>query len=156
EFVHGLTDRLALERRELESFDQRARVLQATIGEAEKRMETLAARDRQADAVAQRFDHLSKQLEGLHAAADDLQRKQASLNSLQGSLAGPNELERKTTRQYDALTQSRQELEGLRKELQDASASYAAATQLGARLSSDRAALESFMERMGGFAAGVP
>ena len=145
EFVHGFGERLALERKELESFDQRTRLLQTTIGEVEKRMETVATRERLAETLAQRFDHLSKQFDRLHAQADDLLAQQAALDSLQQSLANVDELAKRTGVQYDHLTENRRDLEAVRKELQEVSASHAAASQLGARLSADRAALESFM-----------
>ena len=101
DFVRGYVDRIAVERKEFEAFDQRVKALQTSIGEAEKGMEGLAARDRLATAVGQRVDQLSKQLQTLNAQADDLQRKQVALDSLQESLGQVDELAKKTTWQYD-------------------------------------------------------
>ena len=49
-------------------------------------MEALAVRDRLAASMAQRVDQLAKQMQTLNASADDLQRKQTSLDGLQESL----------------------------------------------------------------------
>ena len=46
ESIRGHVDRLTVEKKEFEIFDQRLRVLQASVGEAEGRMESLAARTR--------------------------------------------------------------------------------------------------------------
>ena len=44
--IRGHVDRLTVEKKEFEIFDQRLRVLQASVGEAEGRMESLAAKDK--------------------------------------------------------------------------------------------------------------
>src|SRR5262245_27521517 len=56
DFVRTYSDKLAIERKEFEAFDQRASALQATVGEAEKGMEALAVRDRAAASMVQRVD----------------------------------------------------------------------------------------------------
>ena len=58
DFVRGYIDRLAVERKEFDAFDQRVKALQTSIGEAEKGMEGLAARDRLAASIGQRVDQL--------------------------------------------------------------------------------------------------
>ena len=76
--------------------------------------------------------------------------------SLQESLGQVDELAKKTAWQYENLKQSRQDLESLRKEIQDFYKSHAAAVQLRDRLAADRAALEAFLERTTAFSAGLP
>jgi DNA repair exonuclease SbcCD ATPase subunit len=97
-------------------------------------MEGLAVRDRLAASMAQRVDQLSKQMQGLNANADDLQKKQTALDGLQESLAQVDELAKRTAWQYENLKQSRQDLDSLRKEIQDFYKSHAAAVQLRDRL----------------------
>src|SRR5262249_34465398 len=52
--------------------------------------------------------------------------------------------------------QSRQDLESLRKDIQEFYKSHAAAVQLRDRLAADRATLETFLDRTTTFSAGVP
>ena len=138
DFVRGYIERIAGERKEFEAFDQRVKALQTSIVEAEKGMEGLAARDRLATAVGQRVDQLSKQMQTLNTQADDLVRKQTALDSLQESLGQVDELAKKTAWQYENLKQSRQDLESLRKEIQEFYKSHAVAAQLRDRLATDR------------------
>src|SRR4029079_6675994 len=156
DFVRTYTDRLSVERKEFDAFDQRVKTLQSAVVEAEKGMEALAARDRLAASMGQRVDRLSRQMQTLTTSADDLQKKQAALDGLQESLAQVDDLAKRTAWQYDNLKQSRQDLDTLRKEIQDFYKSHAAAVQLRDRLASDRAALEAFLDRTTSFSAGVP
>ena len=154
--MRGYIERIAVERKEFEAFDQRVKALQTSVVEAEKGMEGLAARDRLATAVGQRVDQLSKQMQTLNTQADDLMRKQTALDSLQESLGQVDELAKKTAWQYENLKQSRQDLDTLRKEIQDFYKSHAAAVQLRDRLATDRSALEGFLERTTVFSTGLP
>jgi chromosome segregation ATPase len=154
--VHGFTDRLTVERKALDAFDERSRVLQASIAEAEKKVDEQAARDRRAQAFDQRAELMTKQLEALHAQAGELQLKHSALESLQDSLAEVDVLAKKTASQYESLKHGRQEIDAFRAEIQEVFKSHASAIQLRDRLSSDRAALESFIDRTDAFSAGVP
>ena len=156
EFVRKHEERLAIERKDFEAFDQRVRALQGSIAEAEKGMETLAARERNVATVSQRVDAIGKQMHELSGQADELQKKQASLDSLQEGLAQVDDLAKKTAWQFESLKASRQDLETLRKEIQEFYKSHAAATQLRDKLSADRSALETFLERLTTFSVGVP
>jgi len=156
EFVHGFTDRLTVERKALDAFDERSRVLQASIAEAEKKVDEQAARDRRAQAFDQRAALMTQQLEALHAQAGELQIKHSALESLQDSLAEVDVLAKKTASQYESLKHGRQEIDAFRAEIQEVFKSHASAIQLRDRLSSDRAALESFIDRTDAFSAGVP
>src|SRR5262249_39110894 len=101
-------------------------------------------------------DQLSKQVQTLNAAADELEKKQTALDGLQESLAQVDDLAKRTSWQYETLKQSRQDLDALRKEIQDFYKSHAAAVQLRDRLAADRASLEAFLERKTTFSAGLP
>ena len=106
--------------------------------------------------MAQRVDQLSKQMQTLNARPTTCMRKQTALDSLQESLGQVDELAKRTAWQYENLKQSRQDLESLRKEIQDFYKSHAAAVQLRDRLATDRTALEAFLERTTAFSAGLP
>ncbi|HEX5473024.1 MAG TPA: hypothetical protein VFX12_00060 [Vicinamibacterales bacterium] len=156
DFVRGYTDRLTVERKEFDAFDQRVKALQTSVGEAEKGMESLAARDRLAASMGQRVDQLAKQMQALTSQADELTRKQTSLDTLHDSLGKVDDLATRTAAQHENLKQSRGDLDVLRKEIQEFYKSHAAAVQLRDRLGADRTALEAFIERTTTFSAGLP
>ncbi len=156
DFVRSYNDKLAVERKEFESFDQRVRALQTSVLDVEKGMEALSDRERVAASLAQSVDQLAGRMTALSASADGLQEKQAALDSLQESLSNVDHLAKRTASQYESLTQSRKDVETLRKEIQEFYELHASAVQLGERLTSDRAALEGFVDRTTAFSAGMP
>ncbi len=123
-------------------------MLQASVGEAEGRMESLAAKDKNVTQLNQRVDALAKHYQELFTQSDELNKKQEALESLHTRLEQVDELSKRTNSQLVALNQSRRDLETLRKEIVDFHKSYAEAAQLRDKLGSDRAALEGFIERV--------
>jgi len=71
------------------------------------------------------------------AAPTTCSASKTALDGLQDSLGQVDELAKRTAWQYDNLKQSRQDLETLRKEIQDFYKSHAAAVQLRDRLGAD-------------------
>ena len=102
-------------------------------------MEALAAKDKNLVALTQKVDGLTKRFETLFAQADELTKKQLALETLHERLGQVDELAKKTTWQMDALTQSRQDLDVLRKEVQEFYKSHAEIAQLRDKLGADRA-----------------
>src|SRR3954464_5956636 len=156
EAVRGQVDTLSLKKKEFEAFDLRLRTLQAGVGDAEGRMEALAAKDKNLIDLSQKVDGLSKRFESLFVQADDLTKKQLALESLHERLGQVDDLAKKTSWQMDSLRQSRQDLDVLRKDIQDFYAAHAEAAKLGEKLSGDRIRLEAFGERMTAFSAQAP
>ena len=156
EFVRNYVERLAVERKDFDAFEQRVSALQSSITQAEKGMEGLATRERSIAAMGQKVDGITKQMQDLTTQADDLQKKQSSLDALQEGLAQVDDLAKRTAWQFDSLKASRQDLDTLRKEIQEFYKSHAAAAQLRDRLIADRTALEAFLERLATFSVGVP
>ena len=75
-------ERLALEKKEFDALDARLRALQGSVGQAETHMEALGTKERNLSQLHQKVDVLSQAFEGLTAQADDLAKKQASLDLL--------------------------------------------------------------------------
>ena len=100
-------------------------------------MEALAAKDKNLIALTQKVDGLTKRFETLFAQADDLTKKQLALETLHERLAQVDELAKKTSWQMDSLKQSRQDLDVLRKEVQDFYKSHAEIAQLRDKLGAD-------------------
>ncbi|MCA1650172.1 MAG: hypothetical protein LC753_07770 [Acidobacteria bacterium] len=147
DFVRTHSDRIAVERKQFEVFEQRMRALQATVAEAEKGIQSLAAREQLTATVSQRVDQIASQLAALSTQAEDLQRKHVALESLQEALGQVDALGKKTARQYETLTRSREHLETLRKDIDAFYTSHAAAVELRDGFAADRAAQDAFLER---------
>src|SRR5262249_3244421 len=154
--VRGEVNSLSIHKREFEAFDERLRILQTSVGDAESRMLALTAKDKNLVELAQQIDALHKRFESLFAQADDLTKKQLSLESLRDRLAQVDELSKRTSWQMDALRQSREDLDVLSKEIQEFYTSHAEAAKLADKLGADRLALETFTDRMTAFASQTP
>ena len=149
-------EKLALEKKEFEAFDQRLRSLQGSVHEAEGKMEALSVKERNLSQLNQRVDALGKDFQALMGQADELSKKQLSLETLQERLTQVDDLTKRTAAQYDSLKLSRTDLEKLRKEIQDFHKSHADVAHLRDRLGADRAALEAFGDRLTSFKARTP
>jgi chromosome segregation ATPase len=87
---------LGLRRKEFEAFEERVGALQGSIGDAETRMESLAAKDKNLALLSQKVDGLAKRFEAMFAQADDLTQKQLSFETLHEKFAHVDELAKKT------------------------------------------------------------
>jgi len=154
--VRGQVDTLGVKKKEFEAFDERLRALNTSVGDAESRMSALAAKDKNLIELTQKVDGLTKRFESLFAQADDLTKKQLSLEVLHERLGQVDDLAKKTSWQMDSLRQSRQDLDILRKDIQEFYKSHAEAAKLGDKLGADRLALEAFGDRMTAMSAQAP
>lgn len=154
--VRGQVDALGLKKKEFDAFDERIRSLHASVGDAETRMQALAAKDKSLIALSDKVDALTKRFETLFNQSDELTKKQITLETLHERLGQVDDLAKKTTWQMDALRQSRQDLDLLRTEVQEFYKSHGAIAKLGDKLGADRVAFEAFDERITAFAAQAP
>ena len=92
DLMRSHVEKLSLEKKEFEAYDQRLRGLQTAVAEAESRMDAMAAREKHLSLLSQRADELSKEFQALVSQTDDLSKKQANLESLQERLAQMDEL----------------------------------------------------------------
>ena len=156
EFMQGYLDRLAVEKKEFDAFDQRIRSLHVAIAAIEKSVDGVATKERHVSALNQRIEELGTQLKALSVQASELQEQQEQLESLQGRLSQVEELSKTTTWQHENLLKGREDLERLRGEIEEFYKSFAAAAALRDQLGVDRTALESFLERTEEFNHFVP
>ena len=154
--MRGSIEKLGLEKKEFEAFDQRLRALQGAVSEAEARMDALVTKEKSLAQLNQKVDVMSKDFQSLSVTADELSRKQATLDTLHERLKNVDDLNTRTGLQYDTLKQSRQDLDVLRKDIQDFHKSHLEAAQLRDRLGADRSALEAFGDRMASFVTRTP
>ncbi len=147
DYLKSTVERLAVDKKEFDQFDQRLRVLSGGVAESEARMDGVLQKDKQLAVMNQRADELSKSFQTLMAQADEMGRKQGALEALGERLAQVDEMGRRTQAQHEALKQSRQDLERLRTEIAEFHKAHAEAARLGDKLSADRASLEAFGER---------
>jgi DNA repair exonuclease SbcCD ATPase subunit len=156
EFGRTLLENLSVQRKEAEAFDQRIKTLQATLAEAEIRMEALTAKDKSLATLGQRIDVLAKRVEDVATRGDELATRQTTLDGLRGQLGQVDELSKKTVMRLESLRKTREDVELLKKEIQEFHKSFSLVAQLRDRLAGDRAALEAFAERMAGFGTRAP
>ena len=156
ETARGHVDALAIKKKEFEAFDERVHTLQGSVGDAESRMTALTAKDKNLVELGQKVDGLSKKFEALFAQSDDLARKQQSLETLHDQIGIVDEAAKKATWQMDALRHSRQDLDVLRKEVQEFYKSHAEIVTLVDKLGANRQALEGFGDRMNALSARAP
>ena len=130
--VRGQVDTLALKKKEFEAFDERLRALHAGVGDAESRMEALAAKDKNLIELTQKVDGLVEAVRDAVRAGRraDEEAARRSRRCTSGS-AQVDELAKKTSWQLDSLRQSRQDLDVLRKEIQEFYKSHAEIGQAG-------------------------
>ena len=135
DFVRAYTDKLAIERKEFDAFDQRVKALQGSVAEAEKGMEALAVRDRLS---RRRWRSASiswrSRCRRSTPTPTSCRRSRRRSTACRNRSAQVDELAKRTAWQYENLKQSRQDLDSLRKEIQDFYKSHAAAVQLRDRL----------------------
>ena len=129
DFVRGYSERLTVERKELDSFDQRVRSLQRGLSTTEESLAKLQERETDLAALDERTEVLEKRMAGLTGQAEDLQKKQMGLETLRDRLAQVAELTKRTSAQFGTLEKSREDLEGLRKEIQAFYKTHAAINQ---------------------------
>jgi hypothetical protein len=79
-------ERLSVEKKEFDAFDQRLSALHSGVAAAEGRMDGLLAKDEIVSALTRRIDDIHGHFQGLDAYADELLRKQTTLESLGGQL----------------------------------------------------------------------
>ena len=156
DFVRGCTERLTVERKELDSFDQRVTSLQSGLRTVEESVGTLLDRESDLTALDQRTEGIAKRVASLAGQAEELQKGQAELDSLHGRLAQLDELTKRTNYQFEALEKSRGDLDGLRKEIQQFYKTHAEVTKTVETLAADKKTFEGFLQRTDEFRRQIP
>ncbi|MCX6552845.1 MAG: hypothetical protein NTY02_17895, partial [Acidobacteria bacterium] len=156
DFIRSYDERLALERKELDSFDQRIVVVQAAIADVARNVDGVLAKDRALATMTQQIGALETQTGTLLAQVTDVHRRQADLESLRDRLDEVGGLAARTQDQFEYLTQMRTDLETLKGGIDEFYVSHEAAARLVDRLDADRVSLATFMERMDGFRVITP
>ena len=156
DFVRGYSERLTVERKELDSFDQRVRSLQRGLSTTEESLAKLQERETDLAALDERTEVLEKRMAGLTGQAEDLQKKQMGLETLRDRLAQVAELTKRTSAQFGTLEKSREDLEGLRKEIQAFYKTHAAINKTVETLAADKKAFEGFLGRTDEFRRQIP
>ncbi|HEY5618202.1 MAG TPA: hypothetical protein VIK60_09660 [Vicinamibacterales bacterium] len=119
-----------------------------------KRLDQLAAETgAKLDVATTVGDEFRTSFQALLGQAEELAKKQASLETLQDQLAQVHDMSVRTTADIESFRQSRADLEALQKDVQDFHHAYTGAAQLSDKLAADRTALETFDDRMSSFLA---
>ena len=156
DFVRGYFERLTVERKALDAFDERVKVLQSGLSTTEESSSTLQEREKDLAALGKRTQGLEQRLAGLSGQAEDLRKKQTDLETLRGRLAQVDELTKRTSYQFGVVEKSRDDLVGLRKEIQDFYETHAAVGKTIETLAADKKAFEGFLQRTDAFRRQIP
>ena len=156
EFMRGYLERLTVERKEFDAFEQRVAVLRTAIGTVEAGVDAVVAKDREAAAIGQRLEAMGATLGTLSTQTDELQERQHELDSLQERLGQVEELSKTNRWHYDNLTKSQEVLEQARQDIEAFYVSHAEAAKLREQLGVDRTALEGFLGRVDSFKSQMP
>ena len=156
DFVRSHEDRVAAGRRELDAHQTRVTALQQSVADLERAHQLLAARGPEVDGMRERIDALAVQLAGFDSRAATFGEKMASLEEIHEHLVSVDEMSRRATWQMESLKGARQDLEALRADIEQFYREQTEASQLRDKLAAERAALESFLDRMSAFAVQVP
>jgi chromosome segregation ATPase len=147
DYLRSAIERLTVDKKEFDAFDQRLKSLSAAVGETETRVHSVLAKDESLAAMQQKTEALSKTFAALALDAEDLARRQDGLESLSEQLANVDALGKRTAAQHQSLMQSQQDLDAVRRDLTEFHTAYAEAVQLRDKLALDRTALDAFAER---------
>ena len=156
DLVRSYDERLALDRQELSSFDQRIRAMRSGVVDVERSVENLIGKDRAVAEMAQRLASMDALATSLAGQLDAVQQRQSQLDELRERLDEVAELSTRTQTQFEQLRQLRQTLETLRDDITGFYKEHQAVAQLVHRLGTDRAALETFADRLDGFRVLIP
>lgn len=87
EAMRASLERLSLEKREVDAFDERLKTLAKAVSDTEVRVRGVLDKDRDLAAMQREADALAKSFAQLSANADELARKQSQLDALSSRLA---------------------------------------------------------------------
>jgi len=151
ETVQRHVDHLAVNKREIETVQERLRVAQAGIAAAETRVEAVSAREQELAQLVERVQGLATAIQELTASAESLQRRQASLGALEERLDGLEAMAKRTQWQFDGLAEHRKDLDTLKTEIQTVHTTYEQTVTLLDQLRADKREVELFLDKAGSF-----
>ena len=155
-FVRDYTERLTVQRTELDSFDERVNSIQSGLSTAEEHVGTLLEREKGLTVLDQRTERIEKRVTRLAGQAEDLQKSQTELEPLHDRLAQLDELTKRTSYQFEALEKSRETLDGFRKEVQGYYKTHAEVSKTVEALAADKKTFEGFLQRTDEFRRQIP
>ncbi|MCW5656573.1 MAG: hypothetical protein KIT60_02610 [Burkholderiaceae bacterium] len=149
-------ERLAIEKEEIDAFDQRLQAMSRAVNDTQASVKGLMAKQDTLLSMERKADAVNKAFAAWSAKADELSARHAAVEALAAQLAQVETLGKRTAAQHDSLLQSQQEIDAMRRALDEFRQSHAEAVLLRDRLAVDRAALDSFGERAAAMMSRVP
>jgi len=156
ELLRAYDERLVLDRKELDSCEQRIRTTQGCVADVERSVDNIVAKERTLADLARQLTSMDAIATSLAGRVDEVQQRQHEVDELRERLDGVADLSTKTQAQFEHLRQLRQTLETLRDEITSFYKERQAVDQLVHRLGTDRASLETFVGRLDGFRLLIP
>ncbi|HEU4938889.1 MAG TPA: hypothetical protein VFT39_20710 [Vicinamibacterales bacterium] len=151
ETVRRQLDQFAGNKQEIETVQERLRLVQSGIAAAETRVEAVSAREQELGQLLQRIQNIATTVQELTASAESLQRKQSSLGALEERLDALEAAAKRTQWQYESLAEHRKDLDTLKSEIQTVHSTYEQTATLLDKLRTDKREVEVFLDKAGSF-----
>ena len=156
DFVRGYTERLAVERKELDSFDHRLKSLQSGLSTVEESVGTVLERERDLTVLDQRTEAIETRVTRVAGQVEGIQKSQTDLDTLHERLGQLDDLTKRTNYQFETLEKRRVDLDGFRKEIQEFYKTHAEVTKTVEALAADKKTFEGFLQRTDEFRRQIP
>jgi chromosome segregation ATPase len=154
--VRAQIERLAIEAKSFDAYEQRLANLQGALDASERQLETVRVRQDAIDALDRKAQALEETVRHTSAELGELSRRRAEVDTLAERLARVEEIAREAEARHARLESGRHQLEDLRTELEAIHRSRTSAAELCTQLNADRVALEKAAENIGRFAGEAP
>jgi chromosome segregation ATPase len=149
-------DRLALNRSELDTLNERLVATHSGLADTERRLAALSTAEETLAEFREKLAAFAAQTDGLAAQMTAIERKQPFLNTLEARLDELDDSTRRATVQVEALTRRRQELVAIRSEFDECEATYTNVRKLADELRDQKDQFALFAEQTRQFMGGAP
>ncbi len=153
EAVRRQLDQFAGNRQEMETVQERLRLVQSGIAAAETRVDAVSMQERELGQLLERIQNIAATVQELTASAESLQRKQSSLGALEERLDALEGAAKRTQWQFESLAEHRKDLDTLKSEIQTVHSTYEQTATLLDKLRTDKREVEVFLDKAGSFMA---
>ncbi len=145
--LEGRVDYLALNRKELDTLDQRLAAAQATITDVERRMTAVFVSEDAIRGVDRKIEAVAGRIEAVAGQAKALEARHEAFETLEDRLAQADEAVRRTSLQIESLSERHRQLEDLNASFAEFEALYAQNRANTEKLRTETQALAPVVER---------
>jgi chromosome segregation ATPase len=154
--IQAQVDRLALNRKEMETLGERLTMAQTVLADMERRLDAVTTNDETVRSLGEKTDALAQRFGGLAAQAQSLEGKQAVLTTVEQRLDQVEALAKRADWQLESLLEHRREVEHLKSAFQEFDSVYGRARALTDGLRAEKQELAQLVDRTTSFMRELP